>query len=90
MLYLLWPFGSLYYYDKLSSGISQWKTTVVCFAYSAFHSSFSVTWEVPDFGIFGGQTQKKGVLFKAEANLVQNYASRGGKNRNLSFECKTD
>ena len=30
MLYLVWPFGSLYYGDKLSSGISQWKTTVVC------------------------------------------------------------
>ena len=30
MLYLVWPFGSLYYWDKLSSGISHRKTTVVC------------------------------------------------------------
>ena len=33
---------------------------------------------------------KEGGIFKAEINLVQNYASRGGKTRALSFEYKTD
>ena len=31
-----------------------------------------------------------GGIFKGETNLVQNYASRGGKTRALSFEYKTD
>ena len=64
--------------------------TCVCFAYSAFHSNFSVKWGEPDFWIFGGETQKRGAIFKGETNLVQNYASRGGKTRALSFEYKTD
>ena len=33
---------------------------------------------------------KEGAIFKGETNLVQNYASRGGKTRALSFEYKTD
>ena len=33
---------------------------------------------------------KEGGIFKGETNLVQNYASRGGKTWALSFEYKTD
>ena len=109
LLYLVWPFGSLYYGDKLSSGISHWKTTVVSqpqvsvnlkvnfvcstvsvLHYNAFHSFFFVKWGVPGFCIFGEETQKRGAICKGKTNLVQNYASRGGKTRDLCFECKTD
>ena len=62
----------------------------VCFAYSAFNSFFFVKRGVQGFWIFGEETQKRGAIFKVKTNLVQNYASRGGKTWNLCFECKTD
>ena len=80
MLYFVWPFDSLYYCDKLRSGIYLWKTTVVC------QPQLSVNLKV-NWGI-AGETRETGAIIKKETNLVQNYAFWGGKSRALTLNEK--
>ena len=57
MLYLVWPFDSLYYCDKLRSGIYLWKTTVVC--QPQLSVNLKVNWGIAGETQDGGNFQKR-------------------------------
>ena len=105
MLYLVWPFGSLYYGDELSSGISHWKTTVVCQPQVSVNLKvnfvcstvfvlhivhFIYIFFFVKWGVPGFWIFGEETQKRAAICKGKTNASRGDKTRDLCFECKTD